>query len=88
MKKPNSEIEAVFQEVITSLKPVTGLNERDLEAKVAGDLFGQPVENVNSMTLDDLRGAMLNYLEMVNEEMNQALFDEKFDENDDGPTHA
>lgn len=81
MRKNNSEIEAVFQEVITSLKPVTGMNDQAIEECVAEGMLGKPVESVNNMTLDDLRAALLNYLEVVNHEMNQKIFDEMDEKN-------
>ena len=55
----------VLQEVVQ----MTGLPEDYLNTEISG--FLGTSETVNELSLEQLRAALLNYLETINDEMNQ-----------------
>ena len=62
----NSDGAAVIEEIVQ----MTGLPGEYLNTEIS-QLLGTPGESVNHLSLDQLRSMLLNYLETVNEEMNQ-----------------
>ena len=56
----------VLQEVVQ----MTGLPEEYVDSEIS-NLLGTSGESVNNLTLEQLRLVMLNYLEMINDEMTQ-----------------
>ena len=59
---------AVLKEIVQ----MTGLPEQYLDSEIT-QFLGTSSDSVNDLTLDQLRSVLLNYLETVNEEMNQEI---------------
>ena len=64
----NAKATEVLQEVVQ----LTGLPESYLDSEIS-ELLGTTSTSVNDLSLDQLRAALLNYLETVNEEINAEL---------------
>ena len=58
--------------VLKEVGNLTGLPEDYLDAEIT-EFLGTTHDSVNDLTLDQLRSVLLNYLETVNEEMNEGL---------------